>query len=548
VPTLAEVEREALACTRCPLSGGRTQVVFGTGDPGADLMFVGEGPGAEEDRQGLPFVGRSGQLLDRLLLEELGITRDRVYIANVVKCLMYTAMVQLGDGSWERIGRLVRRRYGGEVMSVDAAGRLVPKRVTGWHASPLAGRRVFRLRYGSARAAGAGRVGIELTGDHPVLTRRGWVAVQDLVPGDEIATGQGLSPVGRDVVCGTLLGDGHLSAASSHLSFGHSARQGDYAVFKAGVLAELAPRVTRLAVSARSGGDKAHPVVHVRTLASRALRTLAADFYDGRRKRVPPWLADGLNARMLAFWFMDDGHMRLRPPRQPSAEIATCGFDDADLAVLVDGLALLGLPAKVRNGRLHFDVVTTRQLSKLMAPYVPPPMRHKLHPEVAAEVAFDPDQLAAEPPEVMFDAVDAVDVTDAARTDTMFFCIDVDETHNFVTAGGVVHNCRPPANRDPQPEEIDACRPWLERQLDIVDPRVVVTLGNFATKLLLDTTEGITRLRGRTFPFRGGVLVPTFHPAAVLRGGAQPMAQMRSDLARAKLALALARAKAPAPA
>jgi DNA polymerase len=88
VPTALEVLREeALACRRCPLAeAGRTQVVFGMGDPDADLMFVGEGPGAEEDRQGLPFVGRSGQLLDRLLAEELGVGRERVYIANVVKC------------------------------------------------------------------------------------------------------------------------------------------------------------------------------------------------------------------------------------------------------------------------------------------------------------------------------------------------------------------------------------------------------------------------------------------------------------------------------
>jgi uracil-DNA glycosylase len=88
VPTALEIVRdEALACTSCKLStSGRTQVVFGMGDPHAPLMFVGEGPGAEEDKQGLPFVGRSGQLLDRLIVEELGVTRERVYIANVVKC------------------------------------------------------------------------------------------------------------------------------------------------------------------------------------------------------------------------------------------------------------------------------------------------------------------------------------------------------------------------------------------------------------------------------------------------------------------------------
>lgn len=84
--TLAELEREASVCTRCPLAAGRTNAVFGVGDPTADLMLVGEGPGRDEDLQGEPFVGRSGQLLDRVLQEELGIDRERVYIANCVKC------------------------------------------------------------------------------------------------------------------------------------------------------------------------------------------------------------------------------------------------------------------------------------------------------------------------------------------------------------------------------------------------------------------------------------------------------------------------------
>ncbi len=74
---LAELARQAAGCTRCPLAAGRTQVVFGAGDPDADLMFVGEAPGRDEDLQGEPFVGRSGKLLDRLLLEELGVDRSR---------------------------------------------------------------------------------------------------------------------------------------------------------------------------------------------------------------------------------------------------------------------------------------------------------------------------------------------------------------------------------------------------------------------------------------------------------------------------------------
>ena len=72
-------------CTRCPLSEGRTTVVVGAGDPDADLLFVGEAPGANEDRTGLPFVGQAGKLLDELLAG-IGMTRDQAFIANVLKC------------------------------------------------------------------------------------------------------------------------------------------------------------------------------------------------------------------------------------------------------------------------------------------------------------------------------------------------------------------------------------------------------------------------------------------------------------------------------
>lgn len=77
---------KASGCTRCELASTRTTVVFGVGDPHARLMFVGEGPGRDEDLSGEPFVGRSGKLLDRLVAEELGMDRSQCYIANVVMC------------------------------------------------------------------------------------------------------------------------------------------------------------------------------------------------------------------------------------------------------------------------------------------------------------------------------------------------------------------------------------------------------------------------------------------------------------------------------
>jgi uracil-DNA glycosylase family 4 len=80
-----------------------------------------------------------------------------------------------------------------------------------------------------------------------------------------------------------------------------------------------------------------------------------------------------------------------------------------------------------------------------------------------------------------------------------------------------VVRCRPPGNRDPQPDEIEACHDWMEATIRLVDPKVVVTLGNFAAKTLLGTTTGITRLRGRTYDFGERMLLPTFHPSAALR-------------------------------
>ena len=93
-----------------------------------------------------------------------------------------------------------------------------------------------------------------------------------------------------------------------------------------------------------------------------------------------------------------------------------------------------------------------------------------------------------------------------------------------------VVKCRPPGNRDPRPDEIAACKGYLADQIRLIDPGVVVTLGNFSTKLLLKTETGITRMRGHAYPWWNRFVVPTFHPAAALRGGPRVSEQMAADL------------------
>lgn len=115
--------------------------------------------------------------------------------------------------------------------------------------------------------------------------------------------------------------------------------------------------------------------------------------------------------------------------------------------------------------------------------------------------------------------------------DTLLAEIGLDRTTAAIVN---VIKCRPPGNRDPLPDEIEACRPYLEAQLAYMHPKVIVTLGNFATRFILEEQIGITRARGHRYFRRGATVIPTFHPAAALRGsrfgGMNPIDAIRADL------------------
>ena len=101
--------------------------------------------------------------------------------------------------------------------------------------------------------------------------------------------------------------------------------------------------------------------------------------------------------------------------------------------------------------------------------------------------------------------------------------------------------CRPPGNRDPLPDELEACKPWLDERIDLIDPVVIVTLGNWATRYILGSQVSISRVRGQRFPWNGRTVIPTFHPAAVLQGGGEnsrQMAALRMDFLEMQRALA----------
>jgi uracil-DNA glycosylase len=96
----------------------------------------------------------------------------------------------------------------------------------------------------------------------------------------------------------------------------------------------------------------------------------------------------------------------------------------------------------------------------------------------------------------------------------MIQAINLERDHVYIAN---VIKCRPPGNRNPEPDEVETCEPFLFQQIDAVRPRVIVALGSFAAKALLRSNDSISRLRGRVYDFRGAKLIPTFHPAFLLR-------------------------------
>ncbi len=114
-----------------------------------------------------------------------------------------------------------------------------------------------------------------------------------------------------------------------------------------------------------------------------------------------------------------------------------------------------------------------------------------------------------------------------------------------------VIKCRPPGNRDPLPDEIDSCKPYLDAQIAYMQPKVIVTMGNFATRFVLDLPVGITKARGQRYQRLGATVIPTFHPAAALRGGRfgglSPVDAIRSDFQLVKAELDALTAAAAVP-
>ena len=253
-------------------------------------------------------------------------------------------------------------------------------------------------------------------------------------------------------------------------------------------------------------------------------------------------LASELNERMLAIWFMDDGYTRIRPadasllPRSRLTRFRRVAIfrssSERSAAAWPAGQGVTWTPPLRRRQRLDL-------LSETIAPFVPPSMRYKLNPDVDSNVSrstlialrrrFHREVLVRRGRVARMSTNQRADAIRRSSVSTSR------SNHNFVTSGGVVHNCRPPGNRDPQPDEIEACEPHLFRQIELIKPTLVATLGNFATKLLSGQAgrdhARARRPAGGTLGGNAVTLYPLYHPAAALYTRAM-LTVLEQDFAR----------------
>jgi uracil-DNA glycosylase family 4 len=507
-------------CDRCGLGATRTHAVVGRGNLHAPIMIVGEGPGQTEDETGLPFVGKAGQLLDKIL-DSVQLTAEQdVYIGNIVKCLDGYTRIFTREGA-KRLNWIVKHQWAGEVLSVDENGFLVWKKVAGWHRSRLAGRSLYKVSFQNGKRHNYSEVGYIATGDHPVLTQRGWAAVEELQENDLVATGTPApGPRGLQILLGSLLGDAGISA-DGQFHERHSVKQAAYLKLKARVLAGFQPKFR--SVVARLSNGIAYESIGVDFPKNHYFHDLRREWYPNGRKDFPLAALSALSTQGLAIWYMDDGYWRRKTKNGKvrtaiDVEIALGDISQNTAEEVVKFFDRIGYRTYVVHRgtwRLQFRYREGFRFLTQIAEYVPSSMRYKL-PEELHVVPLNVQAYQEEPVVTHWKPVTKKLL--APKTESyLVYCIDVEDTANFVTPAGVVHNCRPPGNRTPTPDEMAACLPYLLEQIRIVDPKIILLAGATAVKGLIGDKRGITQIRGQWMQWDGRWCMPVFHPAYLLR-------------------------------
>jgi len=541
--TLAELGASLHDCQRCKLSKlGRTQVVFGTGNPHAIIMFVGEAPGYYEDQQGEPFVGAAGKLLNELL-QSAGLSRSEVYIANVIKCFISPrVLIYTGDGYKPikdiKLGDLVLTHSGRfRRVSYIRPPEVLPK-----------GSEVVRITINPQADAARRPLHITVTPEHPFLINGQWKIAGDIQPGDRMtALGD------RCEVCGKayfVRYNRYEQRTYRTCSFTcHNRRIFHSPEAREKLRQTMAQQYAEglrdpVAITARAN-DRTRELVAAGT--AKIQRMTAEERYRGRIA-IAQKITEGNGKHPIGYGELelkaileDVGVSHIHHYALPGSAF-TYDFCLPEEKILIEvrgpafsnrdaqARALLKDETADRHGYLVFNLWWQEIIRH---PTMVRGLLERILKNHRGEYVF------------VEATVTKVDHRSTRRTFPLYN-IGVEEDESYIVDGIVSHNCRPPNNRDPEQDEVDTCKPFLLQQIQLINPKVVCTLGNWATRTLLERNLGITKVRGRAFHHNNMVVFPLLHPAAALHQG-NLLEPLREDFRKLKAFLDEL-AKGPAPA
>jgi len=512
-PTLQEVREILGECTRCKLHTGRRHIVFGTGNPRADLVFVGEGPGADEDEQGEPFVGRAGQLLTRMI-EAIGLTREEVYIANIIKCfisprvLIYTAEgykpikdIREGDLVLTHNGRFRKVTY-------IRPRETLPK-----------GSEVVRLTVRSEQGWTRRAVSVTVTPEHPFLVNGEWKRAAELQVGDRIgALGDRCEVCGQAFYTRYDRYERRTFRTCSRLCHNRRMMHGEETggkVRRTMVMQYVEGLRDPIALTARANERTRQLVARGE---AKIQRMTAQERYRGRiawaanitagRGKHPIGYGEEELKEILSRMGIDYIHRFAFP-----GSALTFDFCLPSHKILIEVRGPGFMNPAVQERALLKDRLAEEQGYLIVNLWWEQIVRH---PEMVEGILKR--LMKNHSGEYIFIDLTVTKV-EHRRTlrDFPLYNIGVEEDQSYIVAGLVSHNCRPPGNRAPEADEIASCEPFLIGQLKAIQPKVICALGSVAAQTLLKTKEPISKLRGRLFDFQGIPLLPTFHPAYLLR-------------------------------
>lgn len=434
--------------------------------------FIGQGPKVDELEEKLKghfgvrylLATNSGTSAEELAWQLLkppnngwaGLSSGDEVLCTPLTCLWGGSSVLLPDGSARFIKDLVEEKYCGDVMSFNVVtGHLEPKPVIGWYASPRAGRKWINLRYAESIGEGSPKTrktkGVWLTAEHRVLTADGSFKEANLLQNGEgiVTQFRELNDRQKGAFIGMLLGDSSLrrgapTSKTARANLAHVFTSEEYGDLK---YRSIFPTYRK---KYKNAYKQSKASISWETQTTPSLYCLYKRFYARGSKRIPiDFSAEDLTDIGLACWFMDDGSFN---KRDGNAVICTDSFPKGDVLRLIEALNsrfnLEASPQRNRRGnkefwRIYLNKENTKKLSAVIAVYVPECMRYKLHPQIRDTKPFDAAVWNLGNSLPFKSSVRAVRNSRPRvnRNTETVYCIDVQDNHNFISGGLIVHNC-----------------------------------------------------------------------------------------------------------